>query len=192
MSQAQAAPKTYGAELRALLERGNAGDNSVLPALKKAFDDNPELVAVMGDLVRHAEDALLTLAGGRALTVKEAIRRQVGELRARLSATAASELEKVLIDRVCLSWMAAYYGDLDLANHLIEGSGAGPAAQAAQKRLDRAHNRLLAAVKALATVQTLIRPALSPLDVLNRPVAETAARERGRQSPSRIPASVFN
>ena len=35
--------KTYPAELQTLLEKASQGDLSVLPELKKAFDENPEL-----------------------------------------------------------------------------------------------------------------------------------------------------
>jgi hypothetical protein len=36
-------PKTYPAELQILVEKANQGDLRVLPKLKKAFDENPEL-----------------------------------------------------------------------------------------------------------------------------------------------------
>ena len=183
--------KTYPAELKSLLERGNAGDVSVLPALKKAFDQNPELAALLGDLVGHAERSVLALAAGRSLTAKEAIARQVADLRSRLVATARSELEKLLIDRICLSWIEVYHGDVDLAQRLLQQPDWVPGTAAAQKRLDRAHARFLSAVKALAVVQKLIRPPLSPLDLLARPPEEmggggaSGPRQRSTASPRR-------
>src|SRR5947209_5575612 len=98
-------PKIYSAELKALLARGNAGDASVLPELKKALLDNPELAAHLGDLVRHAEECLLSLVAGANLTAREAIRLQVAELRAKLTTTTSSPLEQVLIDRIVISWI---------------------------------------------------------------------------------------
>src|SRR5262249_45869892 len=139
---------------------GNAGDLTALPALRELFDNNPEFAAEVGSLVRHAEQSLLLLAAGKSLTLKEAISRQVAELRERLVATARSELERLLVDRVVVSWLEVYYCDTDLADHLRKGLGPNASAQAAQKRLDRAHARYLAAVKALATVQKLVRPSL--------------------------------
>ena len=90
----------------------------------------------------------------------------------RLLSTANSELERLLIDRIVISWMEVYHGDVDLARRLLEAPGDGPVAKAAQKRLDRAHVRFLSAVKALATVQKLLKPSPSAFDLLRRPVAE--------------------
>jgi hypothetical protein len=170
---APAPEKVYPAELKDVLERAHRGDAAALPALRQAFDDNPELAALLGDLVGHAEQALLTLVGGSSLLTKEAVARQVAGLRQRLAATAGTELERLLVDRVVLSWMEVYYDDADLAARLAR-EPAGPAAQAAQRRLDAAQRRYLAAVKALATLQKLARPALSPLDLVSRSPAETA------------------
>jgi hypothetical protein len=191
MSQSNSTPtpeKTYPAELKALLERASAGDRRVLPELKKAFDEHPEFVAMFGDLVQHAEQALLTLAAGQSLLGKEAIARQVAGLRARLQGPSPSELERLLIDRIAASWIEVYYGDIDLAQHLLKQPGAAPATQAAQTRLDRAHARFLAAAKALATVRKLLKPPVSALEMLNTPVEEKAtnrmAARRGAASPA--------
>src|SRR4051794_33750082 len=64
-------------------------------------------------------------------------------------------------------------GMVSLAGHLLRGVEAAPATQAAQKRLDRAHARFLSSIKTLATVQKLVRPAVSPPDLLTRPAADT-------------------
>ena len=200
MSQETVTPppnaKTYPAELKTLLERGNAGDVSVLPALRRAFDANPELAALLGDLVAHAERSVLALAAGPSLTAREAIARQVADLRSRLVATAKSELERLLIDRVCITWIEVYHGDVDLAQRLLQQPDWVAGTAAAQKRLDRAHARFLAAVRALAVVQKLVRPALSPLDLLATPPEETGAggasghRQRSTASPRRgVPVS---
>jgi hypothetical protein len=173
------APKTYPPELQALLEKASRGDRTVLPELKRAFDEHPELAAQLGDLVWHAQESLLTLVAGSCLTVREAIARQAAALRQRLAATATSELEKLLIDRVVLSWLEVYHSDIDLAQRLLKSSGAEPAAQAAQRRLDRAHARYLSALKALATTHKLLRPTLSPLELAAKFVPEAQAGAAG-------------
>jgi hypothetical protein len=108
------------------------------------------------------------------------------ELRARLAATATSELERLLIDRVCLSWLEVYHSDIDLAQKLLASPGASPASQAAEKRLDAAHRRFLTATKALAVLQKLVRPAPSPFELL-RPVAEAGARTPAKPAPEAPP-----
>jgi hypothetical protein len=175
-------PKTYPAELQVLLEKASQGDLTVLPELKKAFDEHPELAEQLGDLVRHAQDSLLALVAGSCLPAREAIARQASALRERLLATATSVLEKLLVDRVVISWIEVYHGDIDLAQHLLQVSGApktAQASQASQRRLDRAHARYLSAIKALATTQKLLRPALSPLELAVKfvPEAKTGVTE---------------
>jgi hypothetical protein len=155
-----------------LLQKASQGDLKVLPELHKAFDENPELTVHFGDLVRYTEGSLLALVAGSCLTAREAIARQASMLRERLLATATSELEKLLVDRVVIRWIEVYYGDVDLAEKLLQVSGASKIAQAAQRRLDRAHARYLSAIKALATTHKLLRPTLSPLELAAKFVPE--------------------
>ena len=178
-------PPALPAEVLDVLERGNAGDLSALPALKEAFDERPELGAVFGDLARQAELALLALVAGSSLTAREAITRQVAELRGRLRANVNSELEKLLVERVVLSWLEVHYGDIDLAQHLLRQPGASPATQAAQKRLDRAQVRFLTASKALATVQKLLGPARPTLELLSH-VPEGPVHQCGDAARARL------
>jgi hypothetical protein len=170
----------YPGELREILERAAQGDESALPALRKALDDHPELAAKIGDLVKHAEDAVLRWAVGTCLTIREAVRRQTAELRARLMAEAQSELERLLVDRVVLSWLEVYTADVFHADR-VGKSGATPAAQAAQKILDRAHQRYLSAIRVLATVQKLARPSPAPVEIATR-LGGTTGRMAARQS----------
>jgi hypothetical protein len=191
-TSSEASPKVYPAELREILERASRGDDSALPELRKALDAYPELAAKLGDLVRHAEDAVLRWATGTCLTAREAIARQAAELRARLSATAQSDLEKLLVDRVVISWLEAYTADVHLAGLMGRGGGATPAAHAAQRVLDRAHQRFLGAARTLATVQKLARPSLAPIQIASRlqgVAARSAARPAG---PTLAPAGVEN
>jgi hypothetical protein len=84
------------------------------------------------------------------LPAREAIARRVTELRTRLAATATTELERVLIDRLALAWLEVHAAGLHLAERLAAGGGATPAALAAQKILDKAHGRFLSAARCLA------------------------------------------
>src|SRR5215831_10861913 len=88
--------KSYPAELKDLLDRAGAGDATALPALRRAFDDNPELAERLGDLAAHAEQALLALAAGANLAAREAIARQASKLRGELLGSGSSPLERLL------------------------------------------------------------------------------------------------
>jgi hypothetical protein len=181
-------PKTYPAELELVLRRANLGDVSALPELRKAYDEHPELVGMFGDLVQQAEAALLELASPTCLASREAIARQLAGLRRRLQATATSELEKLLIDRICLSWVEVHHAAMERAGLLLQSPGTHPATQAADRRLDRAQARYLAAVRALATVQKLVRPALSPLDLAAKTVEERAAGGAALRRSAKAPS----
>jgi len=153
---------SYPAELADLLVRVNNGDATLLPALRKAFDQHPEVVAKLGNIVEHAENALLQLAAGTNPLGKEVIRQNMLDLKARLKATANSELEYLLIDRIAISWFSVNFYEVDSASR----SGSPAATAAAQKRLDRAHARFLTATKSLAIVQKLLRHSPSTHDLL--------------------------
>src|SRR5262245_2533590 len=114
MPQATKPPtdKPYPDELLALLDRANRGDASEAQALQKALDLSPELVPQLGDLALHAENAIIELAAGKSLTGQVALRRHLTTLRERLSGANCSELERLLVDRVVLSWAEAHHGDL--------------------------------------------------------------------------------
>jgi hypothetical protein len=174
--------KTYPAEIKDLLERANSGDESALPELKRAFDCHPELAAWLGDLVRLAHDSILRWAAGNRLGSKEAIARRAKELRDKLLSEARSELEKLLIDRLVICWMEVYAAEIHLAERLAQGAAPSVVTQAVQKVLDRAHQRFLASVRCLATVQKLARPSVSPLEIATRLQGQTKPAAGIRQN----------
>jgi len=139
------------------------GDQTVLLQLKAAFDSNPEFIAMFGDLARHAEECLLSLMATNDLLAKEAIRRRLHEVRQQLNGTSA--LEKLLVDRIAISWLEVYHCDIELAGLQQAKQGSTPAATASERRLNSAHLRFLAAIRSLVTAQKLLRPALSPIQI---------------------------
>jgi len=182
--------KIYPEEIKILLERAARGDISALPELRKTFDEYPELAQKFGDLVEQAKLSLLDLVAGTNFVAWEAMSRAATGLRDRLVATANSEQERLLIDRIMISWMEVYYCDMDLASRLKKSPGDHLGNRAAQQRLDRAHFRYLSAVKALATLQKLLKPSPSAFDLLSRPVTETSKPWAGREQAAKIP--VYN
>src|SRR5262245_26233041 len=114
--------KPYPDELLALLDRANRGDATELAALQKAFDLFPELIPQLGDLARHAENAVIELAAGQSLTGREAIRRHLAAMRERLSGGNCQQLERLLVDRVVISWAEASRGDIDVIARQMRGA----------------------------------------------------------------------
>jgi hypothetical protein len=165
--------------LAQLLKRAEAGDRGALPELRRVLDGDPELWRAYGDLAAHAEVSLAMLAAGPNLLMAESLKRKLAELKAELGGESPSPLERLLVERVTATWLQTNYHD----GLVAQAAGAGEARLRALQRLqDAAHRRHLAAIKQLAVVRRLLRPAPSPLELL-RAVGETspgpAASRRG-------------
>jgi hypothetical protein len=65
---------------------------------------------------------------------QEAIRRRVAELRSELAQDAATPLERLVVDRICVTWLAVYQADSAAAEHLLQRPEAAPANHAAQQQ----------------------------------------------------------
>jgi hypothetical protein len=89
--------------------------------------------------------------------------------RAELAGPEPSPLERLLVERVVACWLQVQYADAAYA----QLQSPSPAQHtAALKRQAGAHQRYLFSIKALATVRKLIKPALSPVELALRPLAE--------------------
>jgi hypothetical protein len=153
----------------ATLDAARKGDLGALRDLHRLLDRRPDLWQAFGDAGRCAEDALLDLFAGDCLLLKESVQRQLAELKAELTEGEDSPLVRLSAERVALCWLAAAEADKKAAVTV-----ASPAAQAAVRRWQsESQRRLDGAVKALATLKKLLRPALSPLDLARRAVPET-------------------
>jgi hypothetical protein len=159
---------------------------SALPELRQVFDRYPELIGAFGDLFAHAERNLLELTSGTCLVTKEALARQQASLRKRLRASAQSELEELLADQICLCHLEVYSAQIEVVGLRRKQSGASVVVQASEKRLDRAQVRYQASIQKLATVQKLLLPAPSPVDMLRRPVAEKVRPAKPAEVRSRL------
>jgi hypothetical protein len=172
----------YPAELEVLLQRGMAGDRSVVPQLQQAFVRYPELASHLGNLADQAEQKLVALATGSCLTAAQAILHQHRQVLHALQATANNELERLLARRVAMDWLALQITELSLLGELQQPADS-PASRAAHKRLAGMHARFLASTRSLALVQKLLRRingTLSPIDLL-RPFHDQAIPQTASQ-----------
>ncbi len=154
-------------EVRNAVLAANTGDPAALPALKKALADHPELIDRLGDLAAVAERSLIAHVAAPSLAAAEAATLHLAKMRTELGMDSAPPLEKLLITRVALCWLACHAAEIDRGDLLK--SGAGELLKAADKRVDRAHARLLSATKTLAIVRKLSTPALPRLALLRVP-----------------------
>ena len=191
--QAEAGPRQGEDELARLVGRAERGDLTVLPALREALSSHPHVWQEYGDVSLQAEGALVRAAAGRNLLLAESLLFKLRALKAELGGESPSPLEKLLVERVTATWLqASYYDGL-----VAQSPGASDARlKALQRQQDAAHRRHLAALKTLATVRRLVTPPPSPLQMLRRPVDETAGppaaaalRKRAGVAPDGVPVA---
>ena len=110
------------------------------------------------------------LCKGASLVASEAVAAQLAKMRDELGDADAPPRERLLVRRVALCWLACHAAEIDRAA-VLSGSP-GELLKAADKRVDRAHGRLMTATKTLATVRKLVTPTLkliNPIPVATGP-----------------------
>ena len=152
-------------QLRALLARAEQGDRTTLPELQQALDSNPEIWQHYGDLALQAEAAWLDLIAGTNLLLHECVQRKLDEMKAGLGNVTGSPLEDLVIERVVACWLQVQYADALAAQ--VRGGPPVQQSVIAQRQRGSQHRYLLA-IKALAVIRKLLRPATAPIDVARR------------------------
>ena len=107
---AQTEPETL-LTVQALLDRARAGDDSVLPELRALLDENPSLWHEVGDMAHQAEQIWIELVAGPDLLARESLVRQLAELRAQITGSDPSPLEKLLGERIVINYLIAWHAD---------------------------------------------------------------------------------
>ena len=160
--------------LAELVQRAQQGDVTALPLLREALEADPSLWQAYGDLAAQAQEAWLQLLAGTDYLLAESVRLKLAALRQELGAEGASPLEKLLVERIVACWLQTHYADALYAQAKGPQSTAS-VRQELMKRQESSQRRYLAAIKQLALVRKLLRPALSPLQLALGAVGEERA-----------------
>jgi hypothetical protein len=147
---------TDSKEIQKLIERAQRGDEKTLPMLREILKE-PHMVESCGNLARHAENGLIRKFTGKDLAVKEGLFRKLHSLKAELSGTSPSPLERLLVERIALCWLHLHHLEAIYAH---KDSMALDLGIYYQKCIDRAHKRYLSAIKTLAVIRKLALPVL--------------------------------
>ena len=135
------------------------------------------------------------LATGNDLLARVSVGRRLADLKGEVGGPSPQPLEKLLAEEVALCWLGVHVAELDVTALRRHAQAAGPQVRAAQQQqLDRAHQRYVSAIRQLASLRRLPKPALSPLDLARRPVEETAGqtaalRARAGVAPDGVPVA---
>ncbi|HEV2121993.1 MAG TPA: hypothetical protein VGW38_04355 [Chloroflexota bacterium] len=121
--------------------------------------ETPQLWSELRNLGRHAELTLLRSAAGENPVIREATMHTLDLLRRDVAGAHPSVLERLLADRVAISWLSLSVAEGTYHQALERGlSQANDTFH--QQRIERAQRRFLAAIKALAQVRKLGVPAV--------------------------------
>ena len=144
---------------QALRVAAEAGDASAMPAMRVILDRRPNFFrpAKFEDIAPD-EAAMLACARddllGREFTVRE-----IRAVRDELAGPRATMLERLLAERVALTWFDAHRVDILNGRNELAGCSQDRAEFLSRQR-SRSQARFLAAAKSLATVQRLAMPVL--------------------------------
>ncbi len=144
-----------------LTQAADAGDEAALAELKRLLDEQPEIWRSVGDLARHAGEALIGRIANGSQLVAESLRRRVRELKDELTGDGPSQLLTLAADRVVACWLESQYAQTrcPLAEPRAAGSKAVLAyRRAADKRYETALRSLLLVRQAEAADKTSRRP----------------------------------
>jgi hypothetical protein len=157
----RAAPEVHDRKaFSAVMEKAATGDKAALAqiiAWTDASPTGPQAWAALGDLAQRAQSVWMDVSAGPNPVHREAIGRVVAGLRATLLGADPSPLERLLVERIIVCWLQVNQADR-VAGVAAAGSSSLELDTHNQQRQDRAHQRFLAAVKALAVVRRLLTP----------------------------------
>jgi hypothetical protein len=141
-------------ELKALMVRAHEGDGTALPKLREILDAAPSLARELMDPAEIAERSAVGLyATKEDLLAQEVIPRVLEQMRSELEGESPTPLERLLADRVAATWLQVQCYETLYAQNAAKMTPAQ--GEHHQKRMDRAHNRHLSAVRALAQVRKM-------------------------------------
>lgn len=147
------------AKLRKLFGKAQKGDAQAIAEIRPILD-KASLWGFMGELTRRVQQSWLEAMTGPNALIREAYERRADEMRKELLTAGDSPLERLLVDRIVMTWLQVGHADTVFAIALKGDDLSFRAGAYYQEQQDRAHARHLKALKALAQVRKLLVPAV--------------------------------
>lgn len=163
--------------LQATLELARRGRREILPQLRQALDEHPELWQRYGDIAVMCQESWLVRLAEKNLLVLESTRRQAEALKRELAGDRPTPLENLIVERVVAAWLASVCADVAAASE----AGTGKVATFLTKRAETAQRQFMNAARSLALVRRLL---VRPVVIVNEQVkAGDGTTRRTRQEP---------
>jgi hypothetical protein len=160
-----------GLRIRALVPAAQEGDREALEELRGLL--TPEEWRKSGDLQYQALTNTIRASVPRDSFLQESIFEAAAAKRTELLGPDPSPLERLLVERIVLCWVACHDADLKAAAWSLRG-GETRHGLFHLRRQESAQRRLNAAIKALATVRRLLGPGMVQLNVTTGPQLNVA------------------
>ena len=151
-----------------ILDRAQKGDKKVLPALREAMNEDPEMYRRIGDLSRQVEHSVINSISGDDLITQETIPRHLSDMRRELAGDNPSPMESLLVERIVACWLQLQYYEVLYAQNFRQLSLRQSESQ--QKRIDQAHRRYLSAIRTLAQVRKLVKPSVAQINIAEKQI----------------------
>ena len=130
------------------------------------LDESPGIWQSTGELARAAQGSIIQRMGGEDnLLVREVYVRKLDAMRQELAGPEPSPLERLLADRIITCWLHVNHAEAIFA----QGEFTLPEADFHQRRISRAHQRYLSAIRTLAQVRKLLGPTVQ-VNIANQQV----------------------
>ena len=161
-----------------IIDSANKGRKGSREALLKLLDQHPEIEPVFGDQALLAEDHLLSMAAGKSVVRREFTRRFLATMRRKLAQSGDGELERLVIERVVLSWHSLCFVEGRRAARYCEGITQADIAFW-DRRVSSLQGDFLKACRALGDLRRLARPTvLAQMNIARRTRAARAPAKR--------------
>ena len=141
--------------LEELVEKAGKGDRKPLPEIRKILKESPDLAWQLMDVGRVAEWRYTEIMlKEEDFGLKEVLRCQLAAMREEIAGDNPSPLERLLADRIVLTWLQiqlfedAYASSLSKSMTIAQGNYN-------QKMIDQAYKRHLSAIRMLAQIRKL-------------------------------------
>ena len=159
--------------LQATILLAQRGRKEILPKLREALDNSPELWRHFGSLTLQAQASWIHLIAGKDLYLAEALRCHLDSMREDLAGPNASSLERLMVDRILACHVQVLYFE---AHEAQNPGGRNPKLdQYLLTRQDQAHRQFLSAVKTLATVRQLAARTIQ-VELIHTPVGQACTK----------------
>jgi hypothetical protein len=138
-----------------LVIRAKKGDKKAVPEIREILKGSPELAWRTMNFARFAEWHFINrMFKDENLASREVLERQLAAMREEIAGANPSPLERLLAERIVLTWLQIQLFEGIYAANMLEGTTTAQG-NYCQKRLDQTYRRHLSAIRTLAQIRKL-------------------------------------